>query len=101
MIYSIQTICTAIEGKFILQSADDGIEHLIYDSRRIQQPSTSVFFALRTEHNDGHKFIADAYKKGIRNFIISEQMQVDALANCNVVLVEDVLDALQKRAAFH
>jgi alanine racemase len=99
--YSIQTICPVIEGKFILQSSDDGIEHLVYDSRRIQQPASSLFFALKTSHNDGHKFLSDAYRKGVRNFIVSEPADYTALIDCNIVLVDDSMEALQKLAAFH
>ncbi|MFL5809058.1 MAG: bifunctional UDP-N-acetylmuramoyl-tripeptide:D-alanyl-D-alanine ligase/alanine racemase [Flavisolibacter sp.] len=99
--YPIQTICDVVDGKFILHYSNDVIEHLVYDSRRIQQPSSSVFFALKSEHNDGHKFIAQAYKKGIRNFIVSEQVQSGALENCNIILVADTLSALQKLSAFH
>lgn len=73
----------------------------MYDSRRLQQPPSSVFFALKTEHNNGHKYIADAYKKGIRNFIISEEDSIRNLTEINVILVEDTLTALQRLAAFH
>lgn len=73
----------------------------MYDSRRLQQPPSSVFFALKTEHNNGHKYIADTYKKGIRNFIISEEDSIRNLTEINVILVEDTLTALQRLAAFH
>ena len=99
--YSIHTICSVVKGSFISQSSDDAIEHLIYDSRRIQQPSTSLFFALKTIHNDGHKYITDAYKKGIRNFIVSEQVDLKQVAEANIIFVKDTLSALQKIAAFH
>jgi len=100
-VYSIQTICSVVEGAFISQSSDDTIEHLIYDSRRLQQPSTSLFFALKTSYNNGHKYIADAYKKGIRNFIVSEQVDPNNIAGANIILVDNTLLALQQIAAFH
>lgn len=99
--YSIQTICAVVEGTFILQSSDDRIEQLIYDSRRVQQPSTSLFFALRTSHNDGHNYIADAYRKGLRNFVVSRQTGQEDIPGANIILVPDTLLALQKIAAFH
>ncbi|MGZ8536953.1 MAG: bifunctional UDP-N-acetylmuramoyl-tripeptide:D-alanyl-D-alanine ligase/alanine racemase [Flavisolibacter sp.] len=99
--YSIQTICDVIEGKFINPQSEAVIEHLVYDSRRIQQPSASIFFALKTEHNDGHKFIPEAYKKGLRNFIISDEIESGLLSDCNIIFVQDTLNALQKLAAFH
>lgn len=100
MAYSIQTICSAVQGKFISQHNDDRIENLVYDSRRILQPSSSLFFALKTKHNDGHKYLAGAYKKGIRNFIVSSQ-PAQQLEKSNVILVEDTLTALQELASFH
>jgi len=100
MAYSIQTICLVVKGQFISQHSDDTIENLVYDSRRILQPSSSLFFALKTEHNDGHKYLLNAYKKGIRNFIVSDH-PANKLAEANIILVEDSLSALQEVASFH
>ena len=99
--YSIQTIYEVIGGKFISYQPGSEIEHLVYDSRRIQQPSSSLFFALRTAHNDGHRFIPDAYKKGVRNFVVSENINAQGLQNATIILVSDTLLALQNLAAFH
>jgi alanine racemase len=100
MAYSIQTICSAVQGVFISQYADDKIENLVYDSRRILQPSSSLFFALKTEHNDGHKYLLNAHKKGVRNFIVSEQPTRE-LTDSNIILAQDSLTALQELAGFH
>ena len=100
MLYSIQTICSVVHGRFITQCDDDNIENLVYDSRRIQQPSASLFFALKTKHNDGHNYLPGVYKKGARNFIVSKQPSIE-LNGCNVILVEDTLLALQQLAGFH
>lgn len=100
MAYSIQTICSVVKGKFISKFSDVQIEHLVYDSRRIQQSRSSLFFALITEHNDGHKYLLNAWKKGIRNFVVSEPPPQD-LKDSNLILVADTLDALQELAGFH
>jgi Alr-MurF fusion protein len=100
MAYSIQTFCSIIQGEFISQYGDDKIENLVYDSRRILQPSSSLFFALKTARNDGHKYLASAHKKGIRNFIVSEKPEKE-LTDSNVILVEDTLYALQELASLH
>ena len=99
--YSIKKICDVIEGVFITQNADDAIENLVYDSRRLQQPSASLFFAIRSAHNDGHHYLSDAFKKGIRNFVVSDSEYDAELKNSNVILVNDSLEALQALAAFH
>src|SRR5690348_4183776 len=100
MAYSIHIICSVVRGKLVSQGADDIIENLVYDSRRILQPHSSVFFAIKTEHNDGHKYLLGAHKKGVRNFIVSEAPSKQ-LADSNVILVDDTLEALQALAAFH
>lgn len=99
--YTIKTICTVMHGSLICQATDDVIEYLVYDSRSMQQPETSLFFALVTEHNNGHRFIEDAYKKGIRNFVVSDEAPVSSLNDCNIILVIDTLAALQALGAFH
>ncbi len=97
--YSIQEIAGVIKGTFLIQHHNDAIEHLVYDSRRIMLAATSVFFALKSEHNNGHHFIADAYKKGIRNFIVSES--VPLLPESSIILVENTLNAMQELVSFH
>lgn len=29
-----------------------------------------MFFAIRSERNDGHKYIADLYRRGVRSFVV-------------------------------
>ncbi|MBD0352226.1 MAG: UDP-N-acetylmuramoyl-tripeptide--D-alanyl-D-alanine ligase, partial [Flavisolibacter sp.] len=99
--YSIQNICRIVNGSLLQQAADMPIVHLVHDSRTITFGASSLFFALKTVHRDGHLFIQDAYKKGVRNFIVSEQVDTASLADCNIIMVLDVLEALQNLAAFH
>ena len=82
----------------MLQGVDMEILHLLYDSRRVQEPSASLFFALQTKHNNGHRFIAEAYEKGVRAFVVSEKT---AIENALVIEVDDTLAALHKLAAYH
>ncbi len=42
------------------------IEHLLLDSRRVYAPATSLFFALKGPRRDGHQFIPELYKRGVR-----------------------------------
>jgi len=89
-----------VDGQLVQQATDDPIEFLVHDSRKIQQPALSLFFALVTEHGDGHAFIADAYKKGIRNFIVSVP-ETTELPGSNIIFVDNSLHALQLLAAYH
>jgi len=53
------------------------IEYLIFDTRKIVYPETSLFFAITGERKDGHDFIPDAYQKGIRYFVTSQNFEVN------------------------
>ena len=75
------------------------ISTLITDSRRISNATRALFFAL-SNRRDGHEFIKVAYDSGIRNFVVSNSKMPD-LPGSNFLLVDDVLAALQKLAAWH
>lgn len=97
LVYSTDLICRVTRGT-LLRGGEREITHLLYDSRKIQQPGSSLFFAIKTAHNDGHRFIGDAYKKGVRAFVVSEPVLLD---DAVVIQVEDSLQALQTLAAYH
>jgi alanine racemase len=87
---------------------DAVIKHLLIDSRSLASAETSLFFALKGERHDGHKFIADAYAKRVRNFVVSELPSPlgegrgdEVYAGANFILVKDTLSALQLLAANH
>lgn len=81
-----------------MQGSDREIQHLLYDSRRVQHPESSLFFALETAHSNGHRYVAEAYKKGVRAFVVSEDV---SLEDAVVIRVDDTLAALQQLAAHH
>ena len=96
----MDTICRVTGGGIISGSGSDEIEHLVYDSRRIQQASSSLFFALKTSHGNGHRFLHEAWERGVRNFIVQENPEND-LPESTIIRVPNVLTALQSLAAFH
>ncbi|MDR3682004.1 MAG: bifunctional UDP-N-acetylmuramoyl-tripeptide:D-alanyl-D-alanine ligase/alanine racemase [Flavipsychrobacter sp.] len=75
-----------------------GIEHLLTDSRKINDPANSLFIALKTKLRNGHDFIADAYAAGVRNFLVSEAINTEH-TDVNVITVKDTLTALQQIVA--
>lgn len=99
--YTISAISEIMKGRLTQQAGDAVIEHLQIDSRKIIHPASSLFFALVTPHRNGHQYIEEVYKKGVRNFVVSEKPAVSALAEVNFILVEDTLKALQQLAAHH
>ncbi|MFI5129099.1 MAG: Mur ligase family protein, partial [Chitinophagales bacterium] len=99
MKYSLEHIAQFVDSAS--KVADSNIEYLVLDSRKIYSPANSLFFALKGPRRDGHLFIAEVYKKGVRNFVVSELPDVAAYPGANFVLVQDTLKALQQLAAHH
>lgn len=77
------------------------IENIVLDSRKVYSPSASLFFALKGPRRDGHQFIPELYKKGIRNFVVSNTIEAAFYPEANFLLVKDTLQALQQLAAWH
>ena len=99
--YRISDI-TRIIGADRYGMADADINWLLIDSRSLSFPSETLFFAIHTQKNDGHKYIKELYKRGVRNFVV-QHLPTDFpdTAPCNFLLVEDSLTALQTLAAHH
>lgn len=98
--YTIDVVEQILEPKqLILANKDSIITHLVYDSRKVIDPAGSIFFALQAVR-DGHRFIDDAYAKGVRNFVITEtSWVVNRYSEANFFVVDHALGAMQKLAA--
>lgn len=80
------------------------ISAVVFDARKLWglDRDTALFLAL-SGRRDGHDFVAQAYGAGVRYFLVS---QVDAvwlglMPGAVFLVVNDVLMALQKLAAWH
>jgi Alr-MurF fusion protein len=82
-------------------SMNTEVAHLCTDSRQISFPTTSLFIALKSERRNGHLFIKDAYEKGVRGFLIEEQIREKDFPEAIFIQVEDTLAALQKITSYH
>lgn len=96
--YTIADIQQIIHARGILVS-EGTISALITDSRRIVNAPEGLFFAL-SNRRDGHTFIAEAYTAGVRNFVVKHPVG-EGLTGANILIVHDVLAALQTLAAHH
>lgn len=102
MVYTIAQIAKIVKGHLLRQPAQDSvIEYLLIDSRQVIFPETSLFFALRGARQDGHDFIGEVYRKGVRNFVVSKQMDYRHFEGAHFVIVENAHAALQSLAAYH
>jgi len=98
--YSVSQIASVINGKILSeQFLDVPVNELLIDSRRLLHTDYTIFFALVTRRNDGHKFIPDLYKSGIRNFVIScPPVNISEYPDACFIQVADPLNALQMLA---
>lgn len=98
---------TAKEIENILNSSesenrlDSTITEVSIDSRSVTIPSRALFFALQGQMHDGHRFVEHAYKKGVRNFVVSLHDLDLKFPEANFYVVEDVQRALQLLATHH
>ncbi|MEQ1625320.1 MAG: Mur ligase family protein, partial [Sediminibacterium sp.] len=77
------------------------ITHLLTDSRKLVFPESSLFFALSSPRKDGHLFIAELYAAGVRNFVVSHTQQATEYTEANFLVVDNVLESLQRLATEH
>ncbi|WP_313367451.1 bifunctional UDP-N-acetylmuramoyl-tripeptide:D-alanyl-D-alanine ligase/alanine racemase [Sphingobacterium mizutaii] len=100
--YTIKFICEELNIRpLISNDLSSKISELVYDSRKVNNPDESLFFALKATR-DGHDFIPDAYKKGIRNFVISNPVAFfEGKKDVNVIQVDNVLQFMQELVAYH
>jgi len=102
MYYFVKDITRILNGTLHGTGNPDAIiRHLLIDSRSLASAETSLFFALKGERHDGHKFILNAFNKRIRNFVVSELPPLSEFPDCNFIQVKDTLAVLQSLAANH
>ena len=101
MKYSIEKITTLIGARRI-GNTDAQIRWLLTDSRSLCFPEETLFFALKTNRNDGHRYIEDLYRRGVRNFVVAKEEQGTwSYEDANFLVVPSPLEALQRLAERH
>ena len=105
--YSIEKITTLIGARRI-GSADAQIGWLLTDSRSLCFPEETLFFALTSARNNGHRYITDLYRRGVRNFVVDAKgilenipSGVETMPDANFLVVPSPLAALQRLAERH
>ena len=104
----IQEIIQAIHPLQVIAQDDSlqcfDIRHLLIDSRRLgNEPEATLFFALKTEKNDGAKYIPQLIDRGVHTFVVTREQYAGVAgvgSGDTIIVVEDVLVALQQLAAY-
>lgn len=101
--YIASEISRIIGGEFISEFDQQTIiTDILIDSRRLIDAVNSVFIALVSKKNDGHKYIHELYQKGVRNFIVSRKPEnLEEYTDSNFIYVPDTLKSLQLLGAHH
>ena len=108
MTYTIEKVTTLI-GARRYGDTEATIGWLLTDSRSLCFPEQTLFFALRTKRNDGHKYIEELYRRGVRNFVVESASYSSkesssgwgSLEGANFLVVPSPLAALQRLAERH
>ncbi len=100
--YSISEFTTIVNGRlFEGTTKQNKISDILIDSRRLITAKQCVFFSLVSKRNNGHKYIDELYKKGLRHFVVSKLPDNPEKFNkANFILVENTLAALQSLSAY-
>jgi alanine racemase len=79
---------------------DLNVSELITDSRHVSFAEDAAFIAIRGINHDGHKFINDLYRKGVKVFITEMLPEnVNIFPDAAFIVSRNTVDALQLLAA--
>ena len=105
----IQDIIQAIHPLQVIGNTDNlqnlDIRHLLTDSRQLgAEPAATLFFALKTDKNDGAKYIPQLIERGVKVFVVLESEIGNRIADSGTpsifLIVDSPLAALQRLAAY-
>jgi len=102
--YSLSEIIKVVDGQLIgvETSCNQQIRFLSFDSRTILSGKETLFFALKSDRNDGHHFINDAIDREVSAFVVEDLPEKTRLnKTAQFIIVKSSLAALQKLAAYH
>ena len=98
---TFQDLPSICQGKTLQLALNRKVAYLVIDSRKALAAEEAIFFAIKGDRHDGHLFISDLYRLGMRQFIIENEVDIRAFPEGNFLKVKSAIAALQKIAAFH
>lgn len=100
MLFSTQDIPTSLQALAVFGQGDYDITRVVVDSRGSSLGRDCAFFALVTPSGNGHGYLYEAYRRGVRCFVVSEwqgEWQAE-MPQAVFVQVADTLLSLQSLA---
>ncbi|MDE6704139.1 MAG: alanine racemase [Muribaculaceae bacterium] len=89
----------AVLGKTISSTRE--VSELLTDSRSLCDAERTLFVALRTSVNDGHKYIAEMYRRGVRAFLVESVPEIlSSVPDADFIVVDDTAKALATLASY-
>lgn len=94
--YNLKEIASIIDGQ-LNGNEEVEISSINIDSRKVRDAKGALFFALKTAKDNGHRYIDALVNRGISAVVVSEPPTIE----CDHILVNDTLKALQQLAQHH
>jgi len=92
-------LCAVLKGATNIRNTEIEISDISVDSRSLRNAQNTLFFALKGLNHNAHEYIKDLYEKGVRFFVVSEE--VPELEEAFFLKVDNSLHALQDFVAYY
>ena len=99
MKYTLSDIARITGGKLV--GTDCSVNGVLTDSRSGIDVSSPIFVALAGKSRQGHDYIPEMYRRGVRAFLVSREPDAEMCADAGFVVTNDTLTALQQWASCH
>ena len=71
--FKLQEVSEIVSGTLV-GNGELEFSKIVTDSRNIINPSSCLFVAVVGEQHDGHNYIDDIYRSGVRTFLVSKDI---------------------------
>ena len=93
----INTLSCTVYGPY-----DGLVNSFIFDSRSLESPDGTMFCAITTDSSDGHTFIPQLYRRGVRMFMVERLPDAhDNYSDATFIVVPSATDAIARLAIAH
>lgn len=100
--YTFLEIARLTGGKLLGKNHDTVVHYPVMDSRKVVFPESSLFIAIHGPHHNGHQYISDVIKQGVKCFLVSDEEYIKPFLNqAGFIVVKNTLTAFQIIAASH